>query len=316
VPDLLDDLRRLGGPDRAPSDDARALTLRRLQREIDAELATGAGSRQRPRLAGAASAAARRARPRPRVVAGAATAVAIVAAGVSALVPASGPGAQEILERAAAAVGAGEQPEILTADIRAEQLAGSAVSGSYGTTRVWVRQVPGRGTPEFRSLQLAGPHAGNELVSFPSPGTALPFTSEEYSAADDRIVVRPGTQSAMTPELFEARTLLARARQGDDVALDDNATVNGRPAYRLTWREDTSRAPNDVTVEVTLWIDRDTYAPLQFTDHDTGTDAQGRPLDQTYRATILDFERLPDTAANRELLEMRPHPGAERVTRP
>jgi len=300
VPDLLDDLRRLGGPDRAPSEEARRLTLRRLQREIDAELA-GTAIRRRPRL-------------RPRVIAGAAAALAVGAAAVSALAPSSGPGAQEILERAAAAVGAGDRPEILVADIRAEQLAGSEVSGSYGTTRIWVRQVPGHGTPEFRSLQLAGAHAGNELVSFPSPGTALPFTSEEYSAADDRIVVRPGTRSAMTPELFEARTLLARARRGDEVALDDKATVDGRPAYKLTWHEDTSRAPNDVTVEVTLWIDRDTYAPLRFTDHDSGTDAQGRPLDQTYRATILNFERLPDTAANRELLEMRPHPGAERVT--
>jgi hypothetical protein len=300
VPDLLDDLRHLGGPDRAPSDAARRLTLRRLQREIDAELAGTATSR-RPRL-------------RPRVIAGTAAALAVGAAAVTALVPSTGPGAQEILERAAAAVGAGDRPEILVADIRAEQLAGSDVSGSYGSTRIWVRQVPGHGAPEFRSLQLAGAHAGNELVSFPSPGTTLPFTSEEFSAADNRIVVRPGTQSAMTPELFEARTLLAKARRGDDVALDDDATVNGQPAYKLTWREDTSRAPNDVAVQLTLWVDRDTYAPLQFTDHDTGTDAQGRPLDQTYRATIVRFDRLPDTAANRELLKMRPHPGAERVT--
>jgi hypothetical protein len=299
VPDLLDDVRRLGGPDRAPSEDARRLTLQRLQREIDAER-TGTATGRRPRL-------------RPRVIAGAAAALAVGAAAVSALVPSGGPGAREILERAAAAVGASDRPEILVADIRAEQLAGSDVSGSYGTTRIWVRQVPGHGTPEFRSLQLAGPHAGDELASFPSRGTTLPFTSEEYSAADDRIVVRPGTRSAMTPELFEARTLLARARRGDDVALDED-TVNGRPAYKLTWQEDSSRAPNDVTVAVTLWIDRETYAPLQLTDHDSGTDARGRALDQTYRATILKFERLPDTAANRELLEMRPHPGAERVT--
>jgi hypothetical protein len=90
--------------------------------------------------------------------------------------------------------------------------------------------------------------------------------------------------------------------------------MNGRPAYKLTWNEDTSRAPNHVTVELALWIDRDTYAPLQYTDHDYGTDTQGRPVDQTYKATISNFDRLPDTAANRELLKMRPHPSAQRMT--
>jgi hypothetical protein len=45
-----------------------------------------------------------------------------------------------------------------------------------------------------------------------------------------------------------------------------------------------------------------------------GTDPQGRPLDQTYKATISRFDQLPDTAANREQLGMRPHPNARRVT--
>jgi len=82
--------------------------------------------------------------------------------------------------------------------------------------------------------------------------------------------------------------------------LDADATVSGRPAYKLSWTEDTSRAPNDMTIDLTLWIDRDTYAPLRYTDHSFGTDAEGRPFDQTYKATIANFERLSDTAANRE----------------
>lgn len=310
MPDLLDDLRRLGGPDRAPSDEARRLTLRRLQREIDDELGATVNAR-RPRL-------------RPRVIVGAAAAIAIVAAAASALVPTAGPGAQEILERAAAAIGGAERPEIVVADIRAEQLQGSTVVASYGTRRIWARQVPGRGTQEFRSLQLTdatGSHAkeGDEMVSFPSPSSApagmLPFTSAHYSAADNQITVSRGAQGNIGPALFQARALLAKARRGDEVTLDEDATVNGRPAYKVTWIEDTSRAPNKITVKLTLWIDRSTYAPLLFTDHGYGTDAQGRPLDQTYKATVLNFDRLPDTATNRELLEMRPHPGAQRVTR-
>jgi hypothetical protein len=127
--------------------------------------------------------------------------------------------------------------------------------------------------------------------------------------------VSPGVQSNIGPELFRARALLGKARAGERVTLDADATVSGRPAYKLSWTEDTSRAPNDVTIDLTLWIDRDTYAPLRYTDHSFGTDAEGRPFDQTYKATIANFERLSDTAANREQLKMSPHPDARRVTR-
>src|SRR4051794_39521458 len=137
MPDLLDDLRFIGGPDLPPSDDARRLTLRRLQREIEDERSP---ARSRRRL-------------RPRVIAGAATALAVTAAVLGATLPASGPGAQSILERAAAAV-ISDHPEIVVADIRAEQLRHGDSAGSYGTVRVWARQVPGEGTREFRSLKL------------------------------------------------------------------------------------------------------------------------------------------------------------------
>jgi hypothetical protein len=57
---------------------------------------------------------------------------------------------------------------------------------------------------------------------------------------------------------------------------------------------------------MTLWIDRETYAPLRFTDHGEGRNADG-PYDTTFTETVLRFERLPDTPANRRLLEMGPH---------
>jgi hypothetical protein len=308
MPDILVDLRRLGGPDRSPPDGARQHALARLQRELDHELERAA--KRHPRL-------------RLHLVAGTAAAVAVVVAAGSALMPSHGPGAREILQRAVAAV-TPERTEIVVADFHAQQLQGSDVVASYGTRRVWARQVPGQGTREFRSLQLTDAtgsvaRKNDESVSYPSPpgsepDARLPFISEEYSATSDRIVVMNGVQSNIGPELFQARTLLAKARGGNHVKLGDG-TVNGRPAYQLTWTEDTSRAPNDVTVELTLWVDRETYAPLQYTDHSQGTDAQGRPLDQTYKATITRFDHLPDTAANREQLKMSPHPNASRVTR-
>jgi hypothetical protein len=302
MPDLLDDLRRLGGPDRPPSDSARQHALARLQRELE-------------------PATRRPARFRLQLVTGIAAGVAVAVAAGSALMPSHGPGARDILERAAAAVSP-DRTEIVVADIDARQLHGSGVVAGYGTRRVWARQVPGQGTREFRSLQLtdaAGSAArkDDELVSYPSPSTEpgprLPFDTEEYSATSNRIVVSTGVQSNIGPELFQARALLAKARDGDQVKLTD-ATVHGRPAYQLTWTEDTSRARNDVTVELTLWVDRKTYAPLQYTDHSHGTDVQGRPLDQTYEATISRFDHLPDTATNRAQLEMSPHPNARRVS--
>src|SRR4051794_32476014 len=140
MPDLIEDLRTLGGPDQAPSEEAARLGLARLQRQIDLEL--------RP-----ASPARRRRGPALGLAAAATIAVALAAA--AALAPAGGPGARTVLERAAAAVRAAE-PVILTADIHGRQLRGSDPDpiADYGTNRVWVRRVPGRGTQEFRSLVL------------------------------------------------------------------------------------------------------------------------------------------------------------------
>src|SRR3954463_6247344 len=174
-----------------------------------------------------------------------------------------------------------------------------------------MRSTPGRDADAFRSLALDsaspgehGQHQGDETTSYPSTANRLlPYTTEVYTAADGRLSTAPGTKAEMTPELFQARTLLAKARAGQDVALDEHADAGGRPAYRLTWTETLPR----LTIEQTLWVDRDTYAPLQFTDHSHGLDAAGRPVDETYEATIANFRQLPDTPDNRRLLRMSAH---------
>jgi hypothetical protein len=55
---------------------------------------------------------------------------------------------------------------------------------------------------------------------------------------------------------------------------------------------------------MTMWIDKETYAPLRFSDHSVGKDAYGKPLDHTYVEEIVEFKTLPDTPENRRLLEL------------
>ena len=47
------------------------------------------------------------------------------------------------------------------------------------------------------------------------------------------------------------------------------------------------------------------YEPLRFTDHSFGKDAAGKPFDQTYAEDIIEFETLPDTPENRQLLTLQ-----------
>ena len=101
-------------------------------------------------------------------------------------------------------------------------------------------------------------------------------------------------------EIFRAGELLRSARDNRDVELLDDAAVGGREAYVLRWYEQRSGP----TIEMTLWVDKETYEPLRFTDHSWGDDVKGQPFDETFSETVLEFETLPDTPANRKLLVM------------
>jgi hypothetical protein len=101
-------------------------------------------------------------------------------------------------------------------------------------------------------------------------------------------------------EVFRARGLLERAR---NVGLEE-ATLDGRDVYVLRWNEP-SGPPHHPKIEMTMWVDRETYAPVRFTDHSWGKDVEGKPFDQTYREDILEFKTLPDTPENRERLKLR-----------
>ena len=88
-------------------------------------------------------------------------------------------------------------------------------------------------------------------------------------------------------EIFRAGALLEAAKSAKGVELSEDGD-----AYVLRWREQ-SGPPHWPKIELAMWVDKDTYAPLKFTDHSCGKDAEGKPFDRTYSETILDFKTLP-----------------------
>ncbi len=81
-------------------------------------------------------------------------------------------------------------------------------------------------------------------------------------SADGKVKTDANVRMVPT-EIFRARGLLAKAKQaGGGVQLD---TDDSRHAYVLRWTEHL----NAVTINHAMWVDKDTYAPLRFTDRDT-----------------------------------------------
>jgi outer membrane lipoprotein-sorting protein len=213
---------------------------------------------------------------------------AVIAAVV--FVPSSGPQAREIVRRASAAVAPPADGILYAKSSAGRRSALDGSSASYGTRRVWVQ-----GDTAMRWLE----DSGNEEVYVKGKGTTRfdPRTGKVDQHPDVTMVAN---------NIFHASRLLSDARAGKDVELVGEEAVNGRPAYILRWPERLD-LPNTVKIELTLWLDRETYAPLRYTDHSSGLDVNGKPFDETYTENVLEFETLPDTPENRKLLELGPH---------
>jgi hypothetical protein len=196
---------------------------------------------------------------------------AIVAALV--ILPSSAPQAKEIIQRSALALSVDDG--ILYARSHAQIGPTGGAPTWSGSREVWVR-----GESAMRWLG----DDGTEEVYAEDRGTTQrrPDGTTEHEA-----------NMRMVPtEIFRAQAL---AKWKGAVTVEET-----EDAYVLRWTE--TRA---VRIDFTLWVNKDTYAPLRFTDHSSGKDYKGRPFDQTYVETIDDFQRLPDTPENRKLLELR-----------
>lgn len=196
---------------------------------------------------------------------------AVVAALV--LIPAGTPQASEVLKRA-----------IQTMAVPADSILyakSHAVRGAedYGVREVWVY-----GDKRMRWLET-----GNEEVYTEGEGTTRVLDGKLERHPDVRMVPN---------EIFRAGALLAAAKSAQGVELREDGD-----AYVLRWREK-SGPPHWPAIEMTMWVDKDTYAPLKFTDHSWGKDVEGKPFDQTYTETILDFKTLPATPENLKQLDL------------
>jgi len=205
--------------------------------------------------------------------------LAVPAAGVviAALVvaPSGAPAASEVIQRAIATM-AVPGDSILYAKSH-------AVRGSddYGVRQVWV----------YGGKQMRWLEADSEEVFAEGKGTTRRLKGKVETVPDMRMVPN---------EIFRAGALLEAAESAKGVELSEDGD-----AYVLRWREQ-SGPPHWPKIEMTMWLDKDTYAPLKFTDHSWGKDVEGKAFDRTYTETILDFKTLPATPENLKQLEMTP----------
>lgn len=200
------------------------------------------------------------------------------------VLPNSAPQAREVLQHAVNAV-AVDDGGILYARSTAQWGPTGGAPDGTSARQVWVQ-----GDTAMRWLE----DGGVEEVYREGEGTT-------QRTADGKLRTERDVRMVPT-EVFRASGLLAKAQSGSNVQLEEEE-LDGREVYALRWNEP-SGPPHHPRIEMTMWIDRETYAPLRFADHSYGKDVEGKPFDQTYREDILEFKQLPDTPENRRLLEL------------
>jgi hypothetical protein len=189
------------------------------------------------------------------------------------LIPSGAPAASEVVRRAILTM-AVPSDTILYARSHARD------SGAdYGERQVWVY--------------------GNERMRWRTPDSEEVFVKGKGTTRvrDGKVETFPDV--TMVPnEIFRAGALLQAAKDAQGIALTETDD-----AYVLHWRE-TSGPPHRPRIELTMWIDKDTYAPVRFTDHSFGRDAEGKPFDNTVTEDILEFKTLPATPENLRQLDL------------
>jgi hypothetical protein len=90
-------------------------------------------------------------------------------------------------------------------------------------------------------------------------------------------------------------------------------TLRGRSAYRLVSGRLSHPSPVMIWTQVTYLVDAKTFLPLAIRNR-TVLDSDMGPRERAdLRIDYLRYERLPVTDANKRLLEMSPHPRADRL---
>ena len=190
------------------------------------------------------------------------------------MLPNSAPQASEVLQHAIKAV-AVDDGGILYARSKVQWgPTGGAPDAGRRSRQVWVQ-----GDTAMRWLE----DGGDEEVFRKGEGTTR-------RTPDGKLRTEPTCGWCRTRS--SAPAAAARGAAGSRSTRGDRRRL--RPAL-----EEKSGPPHWPTIEMTMWIDKETYEPLRFTDHSFGKDVEGKPFDQTYTEDIVEFKTLPDTPENR-----------------
>jgi hypothetical protein len=223
--------------------------------------------------------------------------LAVAAATGFALAPASAPGGGEVLERAFAQTEGG-QPAILYWRVRTD---GPGLDTF--TDDVWMHVRRDGTIDTVRELRIDGEYAGMEsAISQPhGVGDLRDAVTRSRSRADGPVKTGTGVGYLDVSFTDVIATAEKAARGKLDVGRADEVSYEGRDAYAIRIREPSGPVAgnrrNPSELGVTLWIDRETSRPLAVRWGDGG--------ERWRTARMLAFERLPDDAGNRELLDLR-----------
>ena len=210
-----------------------------------------------------------------------------------ALTPTPTPGGNEVLARAFA----GGDPAILYWRVRVD-----APGLGTWTDDVWMHVRADGTIDRVRELRLDGDYAGMEssIVQPYGIGDLRGAVTRTRSGPGGRIRVGDGIGIAEFGFAEAIATAAQAARGARAIGEPREVSFEGRPAYEVVIREALPprgkvRTPNELSV--TLWLEREGARPLAV--------RWGEGSERWRTVRMVAFERLPDDARNRALLELR-----------
>lgn len=250
----------------------------------------------------------------------AAPALGACAVAVFALAPAGSPALAQIVDRAAAAT-APPTNAIVVIRSRIEGAFWSAEKGRTGLSQdeTGVVRLNADGAPlDLRTLQTRtwnsedgeGRPGAEDVTHYAVAGQVAGAESQRYDPETGRTTTEK--DSASVPRLvFDAHRLLAAARSGRaDVRLDGEATIGDRRTYRLVIANLDGEPPvPGIEDRTELYVDTTTYEAVEYRTSSKGHaqigGRQGGAFTNETTQRVLSWKQLPDTPANRRLLQLR-----------
>lgn len=250
----------------------------------------------------------------------AAPALGACAVAVFALAPAGSPALAQIVDRAAAATA----PPPNTIVLIRSRIDGRFWSEEKGRTglsldETGVVRLDAEGEPlDLRTLQTRtwnsedgdGRPGVEDVTHYAVAGKVGGAETQSYDPATGKTTTEKSV--AAVPRLvFDAHRLLAAARSGHaDVRLDGEVTIGDHRTYRLVIANlDGEPQVPGIEDRTELYVDTTTYEAVEYRTSSKGhaqiSGRQGQAFTSELTQRVLSWQQLPDTPANRRLLELR-----------